>query len=69
MGGAAHHHLEEAPALGFDEFVDRFPGLLDSGLLKHHYSRELLAAPAAREGSVAPDLRPLPVARLARPSR
>ena len=28
-----HHHLEEAPALGFDEFVERFPGLLDSGLL------------------------------------
>jgi hypothetical protein len=55
-----HHHLEEAPALGFDEFVDRFPGLLDSSLLNGHYSRELLAAPAAREGSVAPDLRPLP---------
>jgi hypothetical protein len=27
------HHLGEAPALGFDEFVPRFPGLLDRGLL------------------------------------
>ncbi|HEY3764810.1 MAG TPA: hypothetical protein VGL44_06595 [Gaiellales bacterium] len=54
------HHLEEAPAVGFDEFLARFPGLLDTGLLTRHYSRELLAAPAARAGSVAPDLRPLP---------
>jgi hypothetical protein len=54
------HHLGEAPALGFDEFVERFPGLLDRGLLGRHFSRELLAARAAREGSVAPDLRPLP---------
>jgi hypothetical protein len=55
-----HHHLAEAPALGFDEFLDRFPALLDGRLLGHHYSRELLADPAARAGSVAPDLRPLP---------
>lgn len=55
-----HHHLTEAPTLGFDEFLARFPGLLDPGLLGRHFSRELLAAPAARGGSVAPDLRPLP---------
>jgi hypothetical protein len=54
------HHLDEAPSLGFDEFLERFPGLLDRGLLARHFSRELLAAPAAREASVAPDLRPLP---------
>lgn len=54
------HHLDEAPSLGFDEFLERFPALLDGGLLGRHFSRELLAAPAAREGSVAPDLRPLP---------
>jgi hypothetical protein len=54
------HHLGEAPVLGFDEFVERYPGLLDRGLLGRHFSRELLAAPPAREGSVAPDLRPLP---------
>ena len=54
-----HHHLTEAPTLGFDELLAR-SGLLDPGLLGRHFSRELLAAPAAREGSVAPDLRPLP---------
>ena len=54
------HHLAEAPELGFDEFCSRFPGLLDPGLLGRHYSRELLAAPAARAGMVEPDLRPLP---------
>ena len=54
------HHLEEAPALGFDEFVERFPALLDRRLLDRHFSRELLAAAPAREGWVAPDLRPLP---------
>jgi hypothetical protein len=54
------HHLAEAPELTFDEFLARFPGLLDRGMLGRHFSAELLAAPAAREGSVAPDLRPLP---------
>lgn len=54
------HHLDEAPSLSFDEFLERFPGLLDRRLLERHFSRELLAAAAAREGSVAPDLRPLP---------
>jgi hypothetical protein len=54
------HHLDEAPSLSFDEFLERFPGLLDRRLLERHFSRELLAAAAARQGSVAPDLRPLP---------
>lgn len=54
------HHLAEAPDLPFDEFCARFPGLLDPSLLGRHYSRELLADPAARAGMVDPDLRPLP---------
>lgn len=54
------HHLAEAPELAFDEFVERFPGLLDGGLLKRHFSPELLANPAARAAWVDPDLRPLP---------
>jgi hypothetical protein len=55
------HHLGEAPALDFDEFLDRYPALLDRGLLGRHFSPELLARAEAREGRVAPDLRPLPV--------
>ena len=53
------YHLAEAPRLAFDEFLDRFPGLLD-GLLERHFSTELLATPAARATWVDPDLRPLP---------
>jgi hypothetical protein len=54
------HHLAEEPALGFDEFLERFPALLDGGLLGRHWSAELLATPAARAAWVEPDLRPLP---------
>jgi hypothetical protein len=54
------YHLAEEPGLTFDEFLDRFPGLLDGGLLKRHFSSELLATPAARATWVDPDLRPLP---------
>lgn len=54
------HHLAEEPALGFDEFLERFPALLDGGLLRRHWSAELLATPAARAAWVDPDLRPLP---------
>jgi hypothetical protein len=54
------YHLAEEPVLAFDEFLARFPGLLDRGLLKRHFSAELLATPAARATWVDPDLRPLP---------
>jgi hypothetical protein len=54
------YHLAEEPALTFDEFLDRFPRLLDAGLLKRHFSSGLLATPAARATWVDPDLRPLP---------
>jgi hypothetical protein len=54
------HHLAEEPGLTLDEFLARFPGLLDRGLLKRHFSPELLATPAARAAWVDPDLRPLP---------
>lgn len=54
------HHLDEAPELPFDEFLDRFPPLLDRHLLASHYSPALLASAAARESWVTPDLRPLP---------
>lgn len=54
------HHLHEAPELDFDAFLDRFPALLDSRLLRRHFSAELIASTAARERPLAPDLRPLP---------
>jgi hypothetical protein len=54
------YHLAEEPGLEFDAFLERFPGLLDGGLLKCHWSAELLASPAGRATWVDPDLRPLP---------
>ena len=54
------HHLAEEPELDFDAFLERFPALMDGGLLRRHFSPELLAAPAARAAWVGPDLRPLP---------
>jgi hypothetical protein len=54
------YHLAEEPALTFDAFLERFPALLDGGLLRRHWSPELLATPAARAAWVDPDLRPLP---------
>jgi hypothetical protein len=54
------HHLAEEPELGFDAFLERFPALMDGGLLTRHWSRGLLASAAARAAWVDPDLRPLP---------
>ena len=53
-------HRERWPADGFEEFLDRNPRLLDSGLLGHFYSAQLLASRQARSQWVAPDLHPLP---------
>ena len=47
-------------ANSFDEFLERNPELLDSKLLEHFYSRELILSEGARATFVAPDLRPLP---------
>ena len=43
-----------------ENVLERFPGLLDGGLLTRHWSAELLATSAARSTWVDPDLRPLP---------
>ncbi|HTW04660.1 MAG TPA: hypothetical protein VMF87_30480, partial [Streptosporangiaceae bacterium] len=54
-------HRERWPAASFEEFLDRNPQLLDSGLLGHFYSPGLLASGPARSQWVAPDLHALPV--------
>ena len=53
-------HRERWPAPSFEEFLDRNPQLLDSGLLGHFYSPGLLASGQARSEWVTPDLRALP---------
>ncbi len=54
------HHLAEAPDLGFDAFLGRFPRLLDGRLLDSHYSPDLLASAGSRAHWVEPDRLPLP---------
>jgi hypothetical protein len=44
----------------FETFIARYPHLLDGGLLKRHYSAEMIRSEAARHAWVEPDLRPMP---------
>jgi hypothetical protein len=44
----------------FEEFLERNPGLVDSKLMQHFYSRELIRSDSARASWTIPDLRPLP---------
>jgi hypothetical protein len=53
-------HIEGCAADSFEEFIDHNPELLDSKLIQHFYSRELLFSEPARASWSAPDLRQLP---------
>ncbi len=53
-------HVERWGASSFEEFLARNPDLLDSKLIGHFYSRELLNSQRARAAWTSPDLRPLP---------
>jgi hypothetical protein len=53
-------HSQRWPATTFTEFAARNPQLLNSGLLGHFYSPQLLASPAARATWVTPDRHALP---------
>ncbi|MBO0839214.1 MAG: hypothetical protein J2O49_00095 [Sciscionella sp.] len=56
----AHHVAEAANIADFDEFVTRYPALLDKRLLVKHYRSITLASSAARHAWVEPDLTPFP---------
>jgi hypothetical protein len=43
-----------------DEFIERNPKLLDSGIMLSHYSCEVLFSSAARAAFVVPDVEPIP---------
>ena len=53
-------HVERWGANSFEEFLTRNPDLLESKLIRHFYSRELLVSERARASWVSPDVRPLP---------
>jgi hypothetical protein len=55
------HHVDTDPdCADFGVFAERNPALLDKRLLSRHYRSATLAAGAARNGWVEPDLRPFP---------
>ena len=53
-------HIQRWGADSFEEFLERNPDLLDSKLIQHFYSRELILSESARAAWSAPDLRRLP---------
>jgi hypothetical protein len=54
-------HIQRRGGETFDGFLDKNPELLDSKVIQHFYSHELLGSEPARASWTTPDLRPLPV--------
>jgi hypothetical protein len=60
---AVRHFLAGSPpCASADDFLRHNPRLLDSAIMRTHYSAATLASPAARASFVAPDLDPIPPA-------
>ncbi len=58
---AVRHFMELSPAsASADEFIDAQPRLLDSQIMRTHYSASVLFSPEARATFVTPDLAPIP---------
>ncbi len=55
-----HFMAGSPPADCADAFIDAVPVLLDTGILRSHYSADLLFSDQARGEFVAPDLEPIP---------
>src|SRR2546429_3123629 len=52
--------VETPEGCAFEEFLTAHAELCDKNLPSQYYSQDLLRTPAARDGWVEPDLRPLP---------
>ena len=58
---AVAHHMTLAPELiRFDDFIERFPRLLERDLMDAHYTRRRMFSQRARRTELAPDRRPIP---------
>ena len=58
---AVRHFMARSPSAdSADAFIDANPVLLDTGILRTHYSADLLFSDQARDEFVAPDLEPIP---------
>jgi hypothetical protein len=55
-----HFMATSPPAASADDFIDRNPGLLDSGIMMTHYSTDLLFSQEARARFIEPNLDPIP---------
>src|SRR5207253_1405283 len=58
--------VETPEGCAFEEFLTAHAELCDKNLPSQYYSQDLLRTPAARDGWVEPDLRPLPHLRVYR---
>jgi len=58
---AVNHFMAATPGCrSAEEFIERNPKLLDTGIMLRHYSAAVLFSPRARDRFVAPDLNPIP---------
>ena len=58
---AVRHFMELTPgAESADAFIDQDPRMLDSTIMRTHYSAETLFLPEARARFIEPDLDPIP---------
>lgn len=58
---AVRHFMAKSPGTeSADELITRHPEMLDSKIMKTHYSTDLLYSPEARADFVDPDLDPIP---------
>jgi hypothetical protein len=58
---AVRHFLASSPpCASADDFLRHNPRLLDTTIMRTHYSAATLASPAARAAFVAPDVDPIP---------
>lgn len=55
-----HFMARGGSAASADDFIDRYPQMLDSKIMLTHYSADLLFSDAARSRFVEPDLDPIP---------
>ncbi len=52
-----HHMITDQPHIDtFDKFLTTYPQILDSHLIEHHYSADVLRSPVARQQWIEPDL-------------
>lgn len=59
---AIHHFMQVSEKADcFESFIRQNPFLLDTSIINHYYSKQILEGEEARRRFVAPDLEPIPL--------